>query len=219
VGHGKPSICKRCSCFFLLTISQGLTPEIFWAHRERLLTTDRKALPDLISSLVFSVPSQPAHIHWISLPSPIVKVDGRLLLTSIPDLPQPLPAHLPVTEHEGDPIAYVIIESSADPLHLFDSASLSSNVLHIHSPGGKKGQLVSRILPQSITFIQSKLFVDDRIRVCIACDDGRDLSVGIALAALTLFYNDRGQLSAESEAITCKYLPFGYLSSLTQLQQ
>jgi tRNA A64-2'-O-ribosylphosphate transferase len=57
-------------------------------------------------------------------------------------------------------------------------------------------------------FIQSKLFVNDRIRVCIACDDGRDLSVGIALAALMPLFDGQGRPSAEGASVTRKVLLF-----------
>ncbi len=60
---------------------------------------------------------------------------------------------------------------------------------------GKKGQtrLLSTVLPQVMAFVQSAL-VKGR-SVCVSCDTGKDVSVGVIVTALQMFFDDNGHFA------------------------
>jgi tRNA A64-2'-O-ribosylphosphate transferase len=139
-------------------------------------------------------------------PSPIAHVHGRLQLCALSELPAPLPAtlytstaaHL-VQGDEQDSLlaAYVLIApDSEDNLHTQTTPedSESSHALRLSLPGGKRGQMafLKGILPRAIPFIRDALSRDASI--VVACESGKDVSAGIIVAALQLFFQDDGQL-------------------------
>ncbi|EGO00764.1 hypothetical protein SERLA73DRAFT_28779, partial [Serpula lacrymans var. lacrymans S7.3] len=60
--------------------------------------------------------------------------------------------------------------------------------LQIVTPFGKKGQIhyLQVVLPRSMIFIESH--IKSGRPVCISCDTGKDVSVGVALAALSKLF-------------------------------
>lgn len=70
-------------------------------------------------------------------------------------------------------------------------------MLRIQTPEGKKGQhhFLTVVLPRSMPFIQHHL--QNQRSLCIACSTGTDISVGVALAALALFFRPDGSLRAQ----------------------
>jgi len=81
------------------------------------------------------------------------------------------------------------------PLQL--AGLIHRNHLRIETLQGKRGriQFLQSVLPQSMSFISHHLRLN--ARVCISCDSGKDLSVGIALAALQTFFDETGSFIAE----------------------
>ncbi|KAG1772087.1 tRNA A64-2'-O-ribosylphosphate transferase [Suillus occidentalis] len=69
-------------------------------------------------------------------------------------------------------------------------------------PWAKKGQhdFLHSVLPQTIPFIL--LHLEKMRRVCIACETGTDTSVGVALTALTKFFDDSGEFCAKDDIKT-----------------
>lgn len=61
-------------------------------------------------------------------------------------------------------------------------------------------QFLARTLPASLAFIHSHLASSPDSNVTITCKDGKDLSVGIATAALTLYFDDSGEFRGEPTA-------------------
>ena len=61
-------------------------------------------------------------------------------------------------------------------------------------PENKKAKLqhYRKCLPECIKFAEAQL--REGRRVCIACEDGNDLSIGIAVAILQSFFDDDGEL-------------------------
>ncbi|KAJ7188869.1 initiator tRNA phosphoribosyl transferase [Mycena filopes] len=178
---------------------RGLTPELFWAHRASLLATDRTELRELVERLVAGpTPAQTATLTSRVEPTPIARVNGRLLIGALADLPAK-DAEL----HAGT--AYIIIlpstsgsltplPSSPTPSPASASPSDPSRILRLASPTGKKSQLalLHSILPQSVSFARTHLQAGRRL--CVACEDGRDLSVGVALVLLGVFFDADGEL-------------------------
>lgn len=142
-------------------------------------------------------------------PSPITKVLGRLSICSNADLPFPLPSSMPGTMLENTKIAFLQImtngHSRAEP-----AIHQASNYLQIEAHGGKKGQLqfLQRVLPQSMAFISYHL--DAGAIICICCDTGKDSSIGVALAALQIYFDYNGRLIAKKDrpGIPRKLCPF-----------
>jgi len=69
-----------------------------------------------------------------------------------------------------------------------------SQKVYIPVVAGKKGQshFLQTTLPTATTLIRERL--TEGKRICIVCESGKDLSVGVALAALQLFFQDNGRL-------------------------
>ncbi|KAF9463576.1 tRNA A64-2'-O-ribosylphosphate transferase [Collybia nuda] len=170
--------------------SMGLTPSLFWQHKDDLLAADRSQLPHLISSLVTQ-----GNTNGKTPPSPIAKVGGRLSICAISDLEGPqVPGVITPGGHELD-MAYIFLTSDdagAAGVIFSDSAP---PVLQLRVPDGKKGQIhfLQDALPRSVTYIQK--YLSDRKHICIACNTGQDMSVGVALTALQKFFDDEGNLA------------------------
>ncbi|KAG6381976.1 initiator tRNA phosphoribosyl transferase [Boletus reticuloceps] len=132
--------------------------------------------------------------------TPIQYVSGRISISTIASLQRPhlLQAHpavafvcLALRDHDLDP-------NPAGPAT--EEASESSKMLRIQTPEGKKGQrhFLTVVLPRAMPFIQRHL--QDQRTVCIACNTGTDTSVGVAVAALAMFFRPDGSLCAQGNA-------------------
>ncbi|PPQ67514.1 hypothetical protein CVT25_006055 [Psilocybe cyanescens] len=162
----------------------GLTPEMFWAHHDELLEAQRHQLPELVSRVVSTQASLSK--REASFPTPVTKVDGRLLICTISEVPEPTAQE---KSEEGN-VAYLILTPSANQ-------EASSTILksYIYLAPGKRGQteFLQSILPKSMDFIRENLAQGRR--VCVACESGKDYSVGVVLAALQSFFMDEGKLA------------------------
>ena len=163
------------------------------------MATSRSELSDLVASLV-SVSRENKYAQETP-PTPIMKVSGHILLCSISDLPSNLtiPAALPIpsiTSCETE-IVYLLVGGEQESNN--DLNFNMSPILRIATPGGKKGQMhfLQSVLPRSMTFIESHL--SKRRRVCVACETGADIGVGVALAALQKFFDDDGNFFGHSQ--------------------
>ncbi|KAF8150506.1 tRNA A64-2'-O-ribosylphosphate transferase [Mycena galopus ATCC 62051] len=158
---------------------EGLTPTLFWRHREALLAAERAELPALVARLVASVQVQDTDKR---APTSIARVHGRLLVCAAADLPG---------NWEQD-IAYVVVLGVGVPQVAIPHGV---PVLQIEAWAGKKGQFqfLQDMLPRATAFARVQLGAGRRL--CAACDTGTDFSVGIALVVLQLFFNDAGSSS------------------------
>ncbi|KAF8141176.1 initiator tRNA phosphoribosyl transferase [Boletus edulis] len=184
--------------------SMGLTPSLYWKHRHEILSTASSALPDFVRLLVSVASSShtddPTDPNQLMCTTPIRHVSGRILISTIASLRRPhlLQAHpavafvcLALRDHDHDP-------NPAGPAT--EEASESSRMLRIQTPEGKKGQhhFLTVVLPRAMPFIQHHL--QDQRTVCIACNTGTDMSVGVAVAALAMFFRPDGSLCAQGNA-------------------
>ncbi|KAF8150611.1 initiator tRNA phosphoribosyl transferase [Crassisporium funariophilum] len=169
----------------------GLTPATFWMNRSELLAANRAELQGLVSQLVAADPSSSPLNKRISLPSSVEKVGGRLLLGTLGDVPEGR------SDDGLDDIAYLLLTPSIEDAPL--SAPQKSYVPTI---AGKKGQahFLQVILPAAMVFIRRNLAAGKR--VCVACESGKDLSVGVVLAALQLFFADTGSIITPTPSAT-----------------
>lgn len=170
---------------------KGLTPDMFWRNRDRILNTDRSWLPGLIEDLVTQRAEKCGNGQCTAGPTKIAKVQGRLLVGKLSDLPQPPPHRF---TNSGDGISHVLIseEPAAQPGADAELAS-KDDLLRLQLPQGKRGQklFLESVLPRAIPFVDSQLSRGKA--VCICCDSGKDASVCVALTALQLFFDNAGQ--------------------------
>ncbi|KIL00894.1 hypothetical protein PAXRUDRAFT_821235 [Paxillus rubicundulus Ve08.2h10] len=186
--------------------SMGLTPTIFWNNHDGILRSGRSELPNLVRSLVSDSSDanmySPNDHNQALKAAPIERVSGLLSICSVATLRSKplLAAH---TE-----IAFLCL-TFKDP-ELSGKAEFlkeDSVILWIQTLPGKKGQhhFLNTVLPRSLPFIQSHL--RKGCKVCIVCETGTDVSVGVCVAALAKhfradgsFYprgNEQGDLSKD----------------------
>lgn len=139
--------------------------------------------------------------------SPIARVNGMVSIASVSHTEAlQLFRSLQSKPPEKHTTIYIIaISSSLDIVKTppRDQSGSDANVLLLTIPGGKRGQshFLQDALPRSMSFILSHLLrrrgSEGRPRICCACDSsssGFDRSVGIALCALQVFFDDAGEL-------------------------
>ncbi|KAF9228467.1 initiator tRNA phosphoribosyl transferase [Gyrodon lividus] len=170
--------------------SMGLTPTIFWDNHDGILRARRSELPELIRSLL----SVSSSVYDSSDPTqalkaaPIERVFGLLLICSAATLQlKPLLA--------AHPEMALLCLTSKDPglsINVTELPTEDSRILCIQTTEGKKGQhhFLNTVLPQSMPFIQSHL--QRGHKVCIACDNGTDISIGVCVAALAKYFRADG---------------------------
>lgn len=157
---------------------------MFWKHHRELLNATRSDLPEVVRRIVHSESISPQ--MTIADPTPVTKVGGRLTLCTLSELSS-------LNSSGGVDFNYVILTPS-------NSQQNSQSKLFIPTLLGRKGQahFLNTVLPTSMDFICDRLYKG--LRVCIACETGKDLSVGVVLAALQLFYEDDGSFRGVSKS-------------------
>ena len=177
---------------------QGLTPQLFWEHMNTMLTSDREDLPCVVAKVI----TESKVIHnrdaWTTFPTPVSAVQGRVFVGAVPDMPSRFSPTLPNIDGA---VSFVVVSanvpaSSPDldaESETTDHVSEEAHVLRLRLAEGKKDQLhfLQHILPVSTRYIKDRLTIGDTI--CVCCDSGRDASVGIALAAIQLFFDGEGK--------------------------
>ena len=72
-----------------------------------------------------------------------------------------------------------------------DASKNGTRILHFLCGDGKLGSRALRAqLPLLLPFIRSLTIADKQPKILLACSKGKDLSVGVALALLCLFFDD-----------------------------
>ena len=157
--------------------SCGLTPPLFWQHRQQLMSTDEEELPKLIQSLLKSedvksknnaavlvAPTKNIYIGTLNL-GPPENIDGMILCIG------------QVTKMN------------------FEDVEKSGHVLCLECGTGKTGSRALRArLPLVREFVSSLTKRHCAPKIFIACSTGIDLSVGIALTILCLYFDDNCKL-------------------------
>ncbi|TGJ83935.1 hypothetical protein E0Z10_g4830 [Xylaria hypoxylon] len=158
----------------------GLTAPVFWSNVAMLLSTPESALPNLVRSLVANSTVRPATHTPIQV--------ARCL--SVSQLP--VPAQPPAT------CIIAFVSETTDPSSWIKSPALME-------VGIGKQKLASRNLRVALPTICD--FVDayfkgetqgsgdisaSKKQILIACETGKDLSIGVALALVCQFLDDEG---------------------------
>ncbi|KAI0629429.1 initiator tRNA phosphoribosyl transferase [Trametes polyzona] len=184
----------------------GLTPTLFWEHNKELLEADRDDLPSVVESIVTASKCRQGGDTWKALPTPVEVVGGRVLIGAESDIPSTPPLTIPGVDK---PVSYVIISSSVQDPQAGDTGAEGqvpppgpAHILRLRMAEGKKDQLhfLQSVLPESMRYIRGRLAKGDAI--CVCCESGKDASVGVALAALQLFFDDQGALVVKEDGTT-----------------
>ncbi|KAG8623912.1 hypothetical protein KVT40_008888 [Elsinoe batatas] len=154
----------------------GLTPQLFWEHKEILLNSFEDDLPDLIKSLGSEDDSE-------SAATPIlIKPTTQLLIGTITS---------------AIPSDCILVTCSPNP-PTFPSPSSPTKTLHLPLIPGKLGSRSLRhLLPQLHPFLTPLLSPTSEI--LITCTSGKDHSIGVALCVLCLFATSDGTLRKDTD--------------------
>lgn len=155
------------------TWSCGLTPQLFWQYRQRLLSATEEGLPELIRS-VLSVEGAEPKTNTAALVVPITPIYiGRL----------------DVGPSEGFDGTIICNDRDIRPnCEVFEKPG---HVLHLRCGTGKLGSRALRAeMPLVPPFVSSLAACFDSPRILITCSTGNDLSVGVALALICLYFDD-----------------------------
>jgi tRNA A64-2'-O-ribosylphosphate transferase len=152
--------------------SHGMTPRVFWSHQDMLFQSQEEELPELIEKLL-SVEGHLPKPHRAALVEPT----NNLYIAGWTghDKPQDFDLIINCHSHESDKY------DGAEQLDLqCDSRKLGSRGLR-------------QKLNDVHSYAASTLKRHPACRILITCDTGKDLSVGVALMLLCLFYSDEGR--------------------------
>ncbi|KAF9012558.1 initiator tRNA phosphoribosyl transferase [Cyathus striatus] len=173
----------------------GLVPDLFWEHKDRLISASRGDLPGLAASIVQEASRSAKETK---LPTPVEKIGGRLMICSLSDLLRPLESFKSALDES---ISYILIMPNTRAIDNATSLEVTSSnsQLVLELPEGKKGAscFLSSILPSAMPFIRARL--SEGQTICVACESGKDASVGVVLAALGMFFDDDGKFLSNSD--------------------
>ena len=150
--------------------SRGLTPGVFWKHKEVLMETKEEELPELIDRLLREDKKTSGMEEAV-----LVKPTSNVYLCS--------------GTRSDDGKFDVVINCNGN------GGSASDRILDLKCRDGKLG---SKDLRDKIgtarSFAATTLERNPDCRILVTCSTGRDLSVGVALALLCLCFDDSGRL-------------------------
>ncbi|KAL4800198.1 tRNA A64-2'-O-ribosylphosphate transferase [Aspergillus venezuelensis] len=149
--------------------AHGLTPPVFWAHKSTLLSTAEEYLPDIIESLTQE------HRMQTSGQQATLIAPSRNLYISQTD---------PILLDKFD---LVIDCNNAEPTENPRRLNLGC----ISSKQG--GRDLRNHLEKVRDFISSRLSAAPSQSLLVMCDSGKDLSAGVLLSIICLFYDDGGE--------------------------
>jgi len=152
--------------------AHGLTPQVFWSNHTELLAASEDELPEFIDRLL-----QEAKATAVEPKFTMILPTSQIMLG-----PTPRGAF------EVDSNSLVIICAPTVDENL--QKNLGSRLLHLKTAVGKLG---SRDLRTEIAKLP-KFFDDEKSfsNIIVACPTGKDISVGVVLALLGLYFDEKG---------------------------
>lgn len=152
--------------------AHGLTPTIFWEHKDKLMNTAEEELPQLIDDLIESC--RPKETLGTST---LVKPTSNIYIR--------MDSGINETQTSSD----LEVHCNRSP------ETSDQRRLNLGCPSGKLGSRhLRKILKQVEDFVAGNLNTSPSRIIVVTCDKGTDLSVGTVLMILCLFYNDQGTL-------------------------
>lgn len=165
--------------------ARGLTPEVFWRHSEELLGCDEDGLPGLIGRLLEqeNVGSRSARA-----PVQVMPVGSMFIGTEV---------------HDGGTQGWDLVVDLRPHAKAQTNGEMSPGTAHsekrkyIRQPL-EAGKLGSRSLRKGLGSIleavDQVLAANADAKVLVICSTGKDHSVGVALAILSLYASDEGHM-------------------------
>ncbi|POR37936.1 tRNA A64-2'-O-ribosylphosphate transferase [Tolypocladium paradoxum] len=166
----------------------GLTPAVFWAHVDELLAAPEADLPALISQLV----SQHESLRRDPSPASYKRLTPQISV-----------CHLPLSPPTTPTTCHIALTTASTPK---DAWLKSPTCLEAGLGKSKTASRNLRLaLPDMCAFAAGFLGKgpssgDGPRQVVVACDSGKDLSVGAALALSCHLFDDGGRLRVPGEA-------------------
>jgi tRNA A64-2'-O-ribosylphosphate transferase len=167
--------------------AHGLTPSVFWSNREELLSSSEYDLPELIETLLeqstkAEVGNKDA-LRCLKPTSCLFVAPTSAIEVSNIDSNTPMIALLPkVTQESSWRSSQTRLDVGLGP----------------HKLGSRNLRLA---LPIIIDFARNILDQAEKSQtagnIIITCETGKDLSIGVALTMLCLFFNEEGELMTE----------------------
>lgn len=152
--------------------SCGLTPPVFWDNKDALSSTPEEDLPALIGKLHKKHCEQTPVGQWT-----LVKPTNNLYIGNSGSSSRAAGA------------SDLTINCNAGP-----SSSEDTKHLNLGLPTGKMGgRNLRKVLDKIETFICSRLSYNPTRSVIVTCEHGKDLSAGVALVIICLFYDEQGE--------------------------
>jgi tRNA A64-2'-O-ribosylphosphate transferase len=171
--------------------AHGLSPPVFWANKELLLSTPELELPDLIETLV----TRAAAVGTVGGHMRCLKPTSCLFIATIADL---------LKNNMAPAALRVLLLPKITEGNTWHTSSTQLDVgLGPHKLGSRN---LRTALPLIIDFFRKSLTPQKtaagqehqvKMKIFIACETGMDLSIGVALAILCLFFDDQGNLLRE----------------------
>ncbi|KAF7957994.1 hypothetical protein EAE96_003561 [Botrytis aclada] len=170
--------------------AHGLTPRLFWSNQEILFETADEDLPGLIGTLIDI--DQPSSAPGPNADLRIVHPTSCLSISTIDALP-------PRANNSNSNTCTIVLLPKPTPKETWHA---SPSHLHIGLGAKKIGSKNLRAaLPTISSFLlkylnagSAKTLSDPSLQIIIACESGHDLSIGVALALLCLYFDDGGDL-------------------------
>jgi tRNA A64-2'-O-ribosylphosphate transferase len=166
--------------------AHGLSPPVFWANKEVLLSTPDADLPDLIETLV----AHSATAVSAGGQMRCLKPTSCLFIAAIADLQ--------VKDTLSNPCIVFLLPKITDESTWQTSPTRLDVGLGHHKLGSRN---LRTALPFIIDFFRKFLRPRETdtgqeggTKILIACESGKDLSIGVALTILCLFFDDQGHL-------------------------
>lgn len=164
--------------------SLGLDAATFWSHNESLLAASEDELPGLIERLLSET-----RLITSAQTMTLIKPTSNLWVGSAT-------ADMLLGRTEFGIV--ISLTSTPLPIQSVETPGKRPRALNLVCASGKVG---SRQLRHELPkLLQLQGLVSTATKVVVACETGKDLSVGVALAILCLFCSDKGEMQAEARS-------------------
>ncbi|KAG6303209.1 hypothetical protein E4U09_000694 [Claviceps aff. purpurea] len=158
--------------------AHGLTPDLFWAHSESLLSTPDAQLPELIASLLERDQMERREQQSVDL----VRLTSVISVCALP---------LGAPGRTDGEVCHVVLVEGVTPK---DTWIRAPNYMEIGLGKHKTASRNLRLaLPEICAFVRAFLERGQDRQVVVACESGRDTSVGTALALSCYLFDEQGQ--------------------------
>ena len=159
--------------------AHAITPRLFWEHKELLMSTAEEDLPALVQKLNADSPVPIGFKATLIAPTQTIYIgtlgavdanffDGIIICSDCAD-------------HEDDETRE-------------EQAAMSRKILKLHCGSGKLGSRALRNqLPRVPPFMAGLRSGTNAPNLLFACQSGKDLSAGVALAVLCVYFDDCGK--------------------------